>query len=314
MLRPKELLLVRKVVELGSVTAAAAELGQSQPAASASLNKVEDRLGFKLFNRSGRAMTLTRQGAALYPQIISAIAASEAITAAARNLRQGLPPRIAIGAVAIAGVTLVPAALKHLTTDHQDIQTTILSGTTRDLVRLTAEEQLDLAVILGDPNDERISVHPLGQVGLHAVVPPDHDLAGARTLAIDALRDERIIILRPELPVGALAGKYLDLGGIDYANGIRVSQSVVACELVELNAGVAILEHLSAHYARRRGLRAVPLQIDEHLSLNLIASKNAELTGLIGAVATIFREAASGILATYPYEFCYDPTRNTILT
>ncbi|QXC52326.1 LysR family transcriptional regulator (plasmid) [Agrobacterium salinitolerans] len=292
MIRSKELVLIRKVVELGTVTAAAVEVGQSQPAASATLNNLENRLGFKLFNRTGRAMTLTRQGAELYPQIISAIAASEAVESAARNLRHGLPARLAIGSVAVAGVTLVPAALKHLTADHQDIQTTILSGTTRDLVRMTAEEQLDIAVILGDPGDERVSVYPLGQVGLHAVMPADHAYAAAQTLTIDALAKERMILLRPELPVGALAGKHLDLGGIAYSNAIRVSQSVVACELVELQAGIAVLEHLSASYARRRGLHAVPLQIEERLSLTLITSKNADLTGSIGVVAKLLQDEA----------------------
>lgn len=298
MIRPKELLLIRKVVELGTVTAASVELGQSQPAASALLNSLEDRLGFKLFNRSGRVMTLTRQGAELYPQIISAIAASDAVASAARNLRQGLPSRVAIGAVAIAGVTLVPAALKNLTTDYRNIQTTILSGTTRDLVRLTAEEQIDLAVILGDPNDERVSIFPLGYVGLHAILPPCKFFKETQALPVEALRQKRLILLRPELPAGALAGKHLDLHGIDYTNGIRVSQSVVACELVELDAGVAILEHLSAHYARRRGLQAIRLQVEETLPLNMIVSKNAELTGMIGTVAKMFQDEATRLAIT----------------
>jgi DNA-binding transcriptional LysR family regulator len=55
------------VAEAGSVTAAAEELGYSQPGLSHRIAILERELGCALFRRRGRGMTLTREGQLLMP-------------------------------------------------------------------------------------------------------------------------------------------------------------------------------------------------------------------------------------------------------
>lgn len=53
-------------------TAAADELGMTQAAVSYQIKSLEDRLGFSLFQRSGKGMALTEKGRVLAPSVISA--------------------------------------------------------------------------------------------------------------------------------------------------------------------------------------------------------------------------------------------------
>lgn len=55
-----------RVVEAGSFTAAADKLGLSQSAVSKSVNRLEERMGTRLLNRSTHRLSLTEAGAALH--------------------------------------------------------------------------------------------------------------------------------------------------------------------------------------------------------------------------------------------------------
>lgn len=55
------------VAEAGSVSAAAVDLGYSQPGLSQRIASLERELGCTLFRRRGKGMTLTREGQLLLP-------------------------------------------------------------------------------------------------------------------------------------------------------------------------------------------------------------------------------------------------------
>ena len=55
------------VAETGSVTASAGDLGYSMAAVSQHVGALEQHLGVRLFERTGRGVTLTPEGACLVP-------------------------------------------------------------------------------------------------------------------------------------------------------------------------------------------------------------------------------------------------------
>lgn len=56
-----------KVAETKSVTQTADVLSLTQPAVTAQLRSIEREIGFRLFKRNGRGITLTEMGKILYP-------------------------------------------------------------------------------------------------------------------------------------------------------------------------------------------------------------------------------------------------------
>ena len=62
-----------RVVEAGSFTAAADKLGLSQSAVSKCVNRLEERMGTRLLNRSTRKLSLTEAGAALHAHGLRAL-------------------------------------------------------------------------------------------------------------------------------------------------------------------------------------------------------------------------------------------------
>jgi len=66
-----------QVVDTGSFTAAAEQLGVSKAVVSKYVSRLEQRLGARLLQRTTRRLTLTEAGAALYHKSSGALAASE---------------------------------------------------------------------------------------------------------------------------------------------------------------------------------------------------------------------------------------------
>ncbi|MEP6389221.1 MAG: LysR family transcriptional regulator, partial [Halioglobus sp.] len=72
-----ELALFAKVAETKNFSAAARQLGISSSTASDYVNRLEDRLGLKLFNRSTRRVELTEAGTACYEHATGMVASAE---------------------------------------------------------------------------------------------------------------------------------------------------------------------------------------------------------------------------------------------
>lgn len=83
--------LFLRIAELGSVTAAASDLSLSPASASARLVKLEETVGFRLFNRTTRAVSLTTDGEAFLPYVQQTVETLETGLSAVRG--QGAAPQ-----------------------------------------------------------------------------------------------------------------------------------------------------------------------------------------------------------------------------
>ena len=116
--------IVRAIADCGTITAAAATLGYSQPAVSQHIRRLERRLGTALLERSGRRIRLTEAGEVLARHgttVSSALAAAAAEVASLAGLRAG---RVRLVAFPSSSASIVPAALALLRERHPNVQVT----------------------------------------------------------------------------------------------------------------------------------------------------------------------------------------------
>ncbi|ANN78446.1 LysR family transcriptional regulator [Bordetella flabilis] len=257
MISRRELLLLRAMYRYGTVTAASASINMTQPAASALLRDMETRLGFALFSREHRRLQLSSQGRALIPEVINALAGIEAVDKLAVDIRQGALARLAVGAVAIAATSLLPAALAGVRQVHPSVSVTVRAGTALEIIEMAVDHRIDLGIIVGSPVDiDRVSSLRLAPLSLYAVLRADHPWAKRRTLTLEAVVEAGPIVLGTALPAGRATRQAVEARGLAYRPTLEVAQSSTACALAAQGLGVAIVESLGAHYARAQGLVA----------------------------------------------------------
>ena len=262
-----------------TVTAAAASVNMTQPAASALLRDMETRLGFALFSRENRRLHLTSQGRALIPEVLNALAGIEAVDRLAVDIRQGALARLDVGAVAIAASSLLPPALAGMRQAHPTVAVTVRAGTALEIIEMAVDHRIDLGIIIGAPSDiDRVSSLRLAPLSLHAVMAPDHPWARQSALTLEQVANAGPIVLAPALPAGRATRQALEARGLPYRPIIEVAQSSAACALAAQGLGVAIVESLGAHYAERQGLVARQLLSLEDPVLAVVWSKDRAMS------------------------------------
>lgn len=131
----------KAVVDTRSVTQAAAMLGVTQPAVSAQLGRLEDAIGFRLFDRSGGRLKPTNEGLSFYEDVAKALGNFEHLEQAAENIRKGGLGRLTIASHPSAGISLLPPLVARFVKEHGDVSVRLITRNS-DIVRSLFPSQL----------------------------------------------------------------------------------------------------------------------------------------------------------------------------
>ncbi len=174
------------VAEHGNIGRAAAALHLAQPSLSRQIQRLEGRLGVRLFARTPQGTSLTPAGRAFLPRAHAVLGTAEDAVAVARAAD---PPReITIGYA--EGLIITPAvrALRHRHPDAR-IRTRLLRW--HDMQALP-EGRVD-ALVAREPLPFPATVTPLYEEPRVLLVPAAHRLAGKESVSVDDLGDEDLV-------------------------------------------------------------------------------------------------------------------------
>lgn len=151
----------RRVVECGSISAAAKSLELSQPTVSERIEKLEAYLGVRLLMRSARALSCTEEGQVFYTrsrEIIDAAERTIKATLANRNQRAGL---VRIASAQCFGELVLPRVLARLRESHPQLSLDVLLD---DAVVDPISVGADISIRVGKPRQGNFTLHRLGHV------------------------------------------------------------------------------------------------------------------------------------------------------
>lgn len=155
------------VLDAGSLSGAARDLGLAQPTVGRHVEALEQALGFALFVRSQHGLLPTEQALALRPFADELAACAGALLRAASGTRDEARGTVRITASDIVGCEVLPPILAQLQRDYPALQIElVLSNAPQDLLRREA----DIAVRMHRPAQAALVARRIGaiEIGLHA--------------------------------------------------------------------------------------------------------------------------------------------------
>jgi len=157
------------VLRHGSLTAAAREIGVSQPTLGRRISALEGHLGYALFSRSPEGLAPTPEADALRPQLASLEAAASALSDAAIGASSIGRSLVRVSASEIIAAEVLPCALRRLRRSNPDIELTVsVSNSVEDVLRRDA----DIAVRMTRPHQSDLLGRKVGEVELGLFAHP----------------------------------------------------------------------------------------------------------------------------------------------
>ncbi len=184
------------VVEKKSFSQAAERLGVTQPAVSLQIRSLEERLGRRLLDRSGRRVEPTEAGLVLYKKAQRMLQLEEQLAEELAQEETGeLHGTLSIGASTGPGGHLVPLLLCEFQRGHPDLGISLSISDTDRVIEQVAERELELGVVGALRRHRSLEFEPLAHDVIVLAVPPGHPFAG-KEMPLERLREERHIVMQ----------------------------------------------------------------------------------------------------------------------
>ncbi len=192
----KQLYHLISVSEHSSISAAASHLFISQPALSTSIAQLEKSLGLSLLIRHhARGVSLTPAGADFLVRARSLLTHAQEIEEDVLELRDSISGQLAVGCFVTLAPFFVPRLMRDLNESYPELQIRFIEGTLDRLQQLLKSGDIEVALLYALELDAELQSENLTVIKPHVLLPPDHPLAGGKSVSLKALQDESMILL-----------------------------------------------------------------------------------------------------------------------
>jgi DNA-binding transcriptional LysR family regulator len=255
------------IAEAGSLTRAAEQLGLAQPALTQTLNRLEQELGVKLFERTRRGAVLTDAGHAITDDVRASLAHSQAASDRARAIGSGRAGRLIVGFVTHAVYKVLPRALEHLRAEYPQVSVVLREMSNAEQVAALERGDIDVA-LLHPPVSVNLKVHErqLGHDRLIAALPAAHALADDGCVSLAEVA-QRGLVWFPEVQMPALRAELLGVfrrRGHDASVVQDANRTLTVLACVAAGMGWSLLPE-SVRALRHEGVRYASVRDGEEL-------------------------------------------------
>lgn len=220
----------------GSITKAAEHLYVSQPTVSQAIARLEEEIGARLFDRSGRNIKLNPYGEILLKYTENILYMIDQATKEIKNTKQTINNKLIIGGWA-GSLTLI-RLITEFTKKYPYIDATyVQSNQLQD-----CDVKLFYSTINTPPDNCSVL---LLQEELLLAVPNDNPLSRHDTLSLSSIRDENMIGPHAGKPLSICASIYCSAAGFEPKIILEYDVFQTLQQMLRLNYGIAFLPEKS---------------------------------------------------------------------
>lgn len=240
-----------------NVTAAASRLGTTQPTLSRALDRLERRLGHRLFDRQGRRLVLNEAGRRYTDRVRRA----EAELAAAEQELADLadePRTVRLGFLHSFGTWLVPDLIRRVRDADPRIHVELEQDGPDRLCAQVLQDRLDLAVVSPRPGTAGLAWQRLLHQQIVAALPGHHGLAARERVSMLDLAQEPFVAMASGYGLRQILDEACAAAGFSPRIAVECQELDTVAGLVAAGVGVALLPQ-EREPRLPRGLASRPL-------------------------------------------------------
>lgn len=190
-----QLKYVLSVAEYQNFTIAAEYSFVTQPTLSMQIQKLEDELSVKIFNRSKKPIELTVIGQKIVNQAKVIVNESNRILDIVHQQKGFVGGEFKLGIIPTIMPTLLPMFLQNFTKKYPKVKLIIEELTTEEIIRKLSDGHIDVALAATPLENEAIIERPLYYEPFVGLIPENHRLYNQKKITSEELEMEDILLL-----------------------------------------------------------------------------------------------------------------------
>ncbi|MGE7990035.1 LysR family transcriptional regulator [Pseudomonas sp. NPDC089554] len=250
-----ELRTLLAVARHGTFSAAGDRLGLTQAAVSGHMRRLEDSLGFALFDRTGRSATLNAAGLRTLARAEVLVSGFDALGEPTTDEEWGKP--LQIGAIASVQATLVTRALVPFRQRFPNCRVHLAPGVSLHMMDRVEAGELDVAILIRPTFEPPQELEWIPLVHEHYVL----------LVAQDVLGDDwqRVLVEQPFIRYnrssfgGRQVERFLREHALALREWVEVDDIQAMVAMVENGLGVAVVPLTETILPLPAGVRAIPM-------------------------------------------------------
>ncbi len=260
----------RAVMGTGHVTRAAELLHTSQPTVSRELARLEQVLGFVLFERVKGRLQPTVRALALMEEVEQSYVGLERIAATAVSLRAYAHGRLQLACLPALSHALLPDAIRRFALQQPEAAVGLTPIESPQLEAALSEQRFDLGLSERHEAPAACTLQTLLVADEVAVLPAGHVLAQKAVLALGDFAGQSFISFAPADPYRQQVDALFAAAGVVRDLRLETPSAVSVCALVRQRLGLGIVNPLTALELAGEGLVVKPLSVSIPFHVALI--------------------------------------------
>ncbi|MHC0505772.1 LysR family transcriptional regulator [Achromobacter aegrifaciens] len=280
-----------RVVERGTMSAAARDLDLGQPAVSERIDKLEKFLGVRLLTRSSRTLTCTDEGRAFYESSLELLQAADRAVHTLSRQDHLLNGTIRIASAQCFGETVLPGILLRVQARYPDLKIDLVLN---DAVVDPLTEGVDISLRLGRLAEGAYIAYPLGIVERMLVAAPSYlarhpEISKPADLASHPFIRVKGILNNDQLP---LSSPDATIENVRIRTTVTTSHWRPMYEMIAAGSGIGVVQRPACADAMQQGklIRLLPAYIVPAFTLNALVPAQRPLSPRITRVVDILRD------------------------
>jgi len=245
-----QLRYVVAVARTRNFSRAAEQSHVSQPSLSQQIQKLEDELGERLFERTKRDARLTPHGEAFLPSALRILEEVEAAKQEATDAGELLRGMVTIGVLPTIAPYLLPDVLTQFAKKFPGVEVVVQEDTTAHLLRLVLACEIDFALASHPILDPRLEVRELFTEELLLALPPQHPLTRKRTIGVADLERVPFIVMKEGHCLGDQVLRFCDRRDVRPNVSFRSAQLETVQSLVHAGLGLSLIPAMATKAGR----------------------------------------------------------------
>jgi DNA-binding transcriptional LysR family regulator len=242
-----------------SFSRAADQLYITQSGMSVLVRELEAQLGFRLFERTTRKVTLTKFGSKFLPIADKSLLDLEQGAANIGRSASAEKGELTVGAPPFVAADILPPAIAAYSERHPELHVRLIDAQGPRLVEMLQAGELDVAVTARHQEVPGLRRSPLARFSLMAVARRENTQMFGRDLSWTELAERRLICFPAGNPIRELVDEHLARAGRREPPETVCNYLETQIAMVEVGGGVAVVPSFALRACAKRAITMHPL-------------------------------------------------------